>query len=88
MADERLYLLHVRDAIDRIRSYTHQGKDAFLTSSLLQDAVIRNLEIIGEAANRVSSQTQELHPEIPWRQMIGMRNRLVHDYGHIDRAIV
>jgi len=54
VADDRPYLLHIRDAIDRIRSYTHQGKEAFFTSSLLQDAVIRNLEVIGEAAKRIS----------------------------------
>jgi len=65
VADDRPYLLHIRDAIDRIRSYTHQGKEAFFTSSLLQDAVIRNLEVIGEAAKRISPSTRTQAAEIP-----------------------
>ena len=87
MADERLYLLHVRDAIDRIRSYTHQGKDAFLTSSLLQDAVIRNLEIIGEAAKRISPSTKTQAAEIPWQLVVGMRDVLIHGYFGVDLEI-
>jgi len=66
VADDHPYLLHIRDAIDRIRSYTHQGKEAFFTSSLLQDAVIRNLEVIGEAAKRISPSTKAQAAEIPW----------------------
>ena len=81
MADDRPYLLHIRDAIDRIRSYTHQGKEAFFTSSLLQDAVIRNLEIIGEAAKRISPSTKAQAAEIPWQLVAGMRDVLLSEFG-------
>ena len=78
-------LLAARDAQDVVAGLSFE---AFEHNRTAQLAAAHALQIIGEAANRVSSQTRDLHPEIPWRQMIGMRNRLVHDYGHIDRAIV
>jgi uncharacterized protein with HEPN domain len=56
----------------------------FTQSELHQNAVIRPLEIIGEAARRVSQETRDAHPEIPWEQMIGMRNRLIHEYFRIN----
>lgn len=55
MKDERAYLLHIRDAIDRILSYTKEGRDTFLGDSMIQDAVLRNMEILGEASKRVQS---------------------------------
>jgi uncharacterized protein with HEPN domain len=60
----------------------------YRTSSLVQYAVERAIEIIGEAANRVSREFQEAHPEIPWRQMVGQRNVLIHEYGDIDHALI
>ncbi len=62
--------------------------EEFSQSELHQDAVMRPLGIIGEAARRVSQQTQDAHPEIPWQQMVGMRNRLVHEYFRVDLATV
>lgn len=64
------------------------SRDQFKQNRTAQLAAAHALQIIGEAAGRVSQQTQELHPEIPWRQIIGMRNRLVHDYGRIDLDII
>jgi len=55
---------------------------------LVQYAVERALEIVGEAANRISKEFQEAHPEIPWRKMVGLRNVLIHEYGEIDHALV
>lgn len=55
MTDQRVYLLHIRDAIDRILSYTVDGRDEFLAHPMIQDAVLRNMEILGEAAKRVST---------------------------------
>ena len=75
MADDRPYLLHIRDAIDRIRNYTGEGKEAFFTSSLLQDSVIRNLEVIGEAAKRISPSTKAQAAEIPWPLVAGHARR-------------
>jgi uncharacterized protein with HEPN domain len=66
---DRLYLLHISDAIGRIREYTHQGKDAFAPSHLLQDAVISTLEVIGEVAKGLSAETRARASQLPWRQV-------------------
>ena len=63
-------------------------RDAFMRNVQLQDSVIRRLEIIGEAAGRVSAAFRERHPAIPWGRMIGMRNRMIHVYDAIDLDIV
>ena len=60
----------------------------FAQSELHQNAVIRPLEIIGEAARRISQDTRDAHPEIPWEQMIGMRNRLIHEYFRVNLTTV
>ena len=61
---------------------------AFLASRLHQNAVIRSLEVIGEAAGKVSSATRTAHPDIPWRDIIGMRHRLIHGYAEIRLDLV
>jgi uncharacterized protein with HEPN domain len=86
--DDRVYLLHVRDAIDAITSYTAAGRDAFMADRKTQDAVIRNLEIIGEAVKRLSPLLTGAHPDVPWRQIAGMRDKLVHDYFGVDLDLV
>lgn len=78
MKDPGLYIAHIAQACDRIRSYTAEGRDAFTASPLIQDAVARNLQIIGEATKRLPDDLTSLRPEVPWRQVAGMRNRLVH----------
>jgi uncharacterized protein with HEPN domain len=82
--DNALYLQHIADACDRIRSYTAEGRSAFMGSALIQDAVARNLQIIGEATKRLPVDLTARESEIPWRLIAGMRNRLVHDYAGID----
>ncbi len=79
------YLLDMLLAARRVRQYT-QGVtwERFQNDDLLQNAVMRLIQIIGEAARRVSPECQKAHPEIPWQQIVGMRHRLVHDYFHID----
>ncbi|GAB4148191.1 MAG: DUF86 domain-containing protein [Planctomycetaceae bacterium] len=62
--------------------------DKFKASELHQSAVVKQLEVIGEAANRVSESFKSNHPEILWRQIIGMRHRLIHDYTRIDVSTV
>jgi len=62
--------------------------DAFVTDDKSVDSVVRNLEIIGEAANRISKEFRTRHTEIDWRKIIGLRNRIVHDYFNIDVEIV
>ena len=80
MKDDRVYLRHIRDAIERIESYTSKGKEAFSQESIIQDAVIRNLEIIGEAVKNLSSDLRSRHSEIPWARIAGMRDVLIHGY--------
>lgn len=84
MKDPRVYLAHMLECIERVELYTRDGHEAFLASPMAQDAVIRNLEVIGEAAKRVSDNFRLSHPEIPWRGMAGLRNVLIHDYEGVD----
>jgi uncharacterized protein with HEPN domain len=78
-------LIAARKALKFLEGMTWE---AFEQSELHQDAVIRPLEIIGEAARRVSRQTRDAHPKIPWEQMIGMRNRLIHEYFRVNLTTV
>lgn len=86
------YVGHILQAIERIERHTAAvDETGFLASELIQDAVIRNMEIIGEAANnilRVDSQFAAAHSEIPWQVMYAMRNRLSHGYDKVDLEIL
>jgi uncharacterized protein with HEPN domain len=89
MKNDAVYLHHILDAINRIQGYTAGvSYDQFLQDSLLQDGVVRQLEIIGEAAKNVSSTFRDAHPELPWRQMTGTRNKLIHGYFEVNLFIV
>lgn len=88
MKDDRIYLLHVRDAIQHIVSYTAAGKESFFSDRKTQDAVVRNLEIIGEAIKRVSVTLKEAHPDIAWKPIAGMRDKLIHDYFGVNLQLV
>jgi uncharacterized protein with HEPN domain len=84
MKDDRLYLTNIKDCIERIESYTSAGKDTFLETPMIQDAVIRNFEVIGEATKRLSENLKAEHPDIAWRQIAGFRDVLIHDYLKIN----
>lgn len=88
MKDDGVYLEHVLEAVKRIREYTLGGKAALFADPKTQDAVIRNLQILGEAAKRVSSETTAANREVPWRSMAAMRDRVVHDYFGVSLEIV
>jgi len=75
--DERLYLADMRDAVDKILRYTKGGRATFFADPMVQDAVIRNLEVMGEAVRQVSATTRSAHPDIPWRQIAGTRDRVI-----------
>ncbi len=87
--DDNAYLLDILIAARKAMGYLEAVTwEDFELSELHQDAVMRTLEIIGEAANRVSETKRESLPEIPWMQIIGMRNRLVHEYFRINLEAV
>ncbi len=88
MKDDRIYLLHIRDSIQHILEYTAAGQETFFSDRKTQDAVVRNLEIIGEATKRLSPLLKEAHPDISWKPMAGMRDKLIHDYFGINLQLV
>ena len=88
MKDERIYLGHIRDAISDIRAYASVGEEVFLADFMRQDAIIRKLEIIGEAVKQLSEATRAQRPEIPWKRIAGMRDRLSHAYFGVDLGLV
>ena len=89
---ERSYYLFIDDmleAMDRIARYVDMlSFDAFECNEMVIDAVIRNLEIIGEAARSVPEDVRDSHPEVPWSKMIGLRNIIVHEYFGVDLGII
>lgn len=91
MSSERdpAYLLDMLIAARRIQTYI-EGVDraTFEQDSMLQDAVLRRLEIMGEAARRVSQAFKDAHPDIPWRDLIGTRNILIHQYDRVNFDII
>jgi len=79
--DPRLYLDDIAEAIDVIAEYTAGlSRDEFLTRRLIQDGVIRRIEIIGEAARHLPTELTNRYPDISWVDIVGMRNRVIHEY--------
>ena len=79
--DDRLYILDVLSAIRLVHEFTAVlDRESFLTDEKTHSAVLYQLQIIGEACSHVSSTVRSMHQEIPWRQIVGMRNNLVHEY--------
>mgnify|MGYP001567059987 CR=1 FL=1 len=87
--DDTVFLRHILDAVNWIEEYTH-GLDyeGFREAHLVQDGVIRQLEIIGEATRNLSKEFRYNHTDIPWKDMAGMRDKLIHQYFGVDIAAV
>lgn len=87
--DSKLLLADILEAVEKIKKYTAGlSFEMFIEDSKTLDAVIRNFEIIGEAANRLPEEYKDKYPTIDWFRIIGFRNRIVHDYMGIDYKIV
>jgi uncharacterized protein with HEPN domain len=83
--NDQVYIEHILDAIGKIEKFVRGiSKSEFDQNVLVQDAVIRNIEIIGEATKKITRQFIQSHPEIPWQDMAGMRDKLIHDYLDVD----
>lgn len=87
--DDTVFLRHILDAVNWIEEYTHgMDYEGFRASHLVQDGVTRQLEIIGEATRNLSKEFRDKHADIPWKDMSGMRDKLIHQYFGVDIAAV
>jgi uncharacterized protein with HEPN domain len=87
--DDTVFLQHILDAIQRTRQHLRDvSQEQFWQNDLVQDAVIRQLEIIGEASRNLSDDLRSAHSQVPWGQIIGLRNKLIHAYFSVDLSIV
>jgi len=79
-----LFLAQILECLAKIQTYTAEGRAAFLADTKTQEAVLRNFEVIGEATKRLGPEITGAHPELPWRQMAGFRDILIHAYDRVD----
>lgn len=87
--DDFILVEHILSAIVKIKKYCHlTNRNEFLKNEMLKDAVVRNIEIIGEAAKRLSEGFRKRYMDIPWKDISGMRDKIVHDYMGIDYRVV
>ncbi len=85
----KLLLEDMLESLKKIRRYTNEiSFEEFCSDDKTIDAVIRNFEIIGEAANRIPEEIKLDNPEIPWRSLVGLRNRIIHEYFGVDLEII
>ena len=85
--DDSVYLEHMLDCLERIDEYI-VDKTQFYSSRLVQDAVIRNLQVMAESSQRLGDDIKQDYPDVPWKQISGFRNILVHDYLGVDLDVI
>ncbi len=92
MFKDKAYIKHIEDAIEAIETYAKGvDRDEFLDKNknkMIKDAIIRQFEIIGEAVGRLSEEIKKEHPELPWKEISSMRNKLIHEYFAVDLAVI
>ena len=88
MRNDRERLLDIAEAIAKIEKYASRGRDLFESDELIQNWILRHIQIIGEAARGVSADLKTVHPDVEWVKIAGMRNILVHDYFGINTELV
>ncbi len=85
----KILIKNILKAIEKIENYTKEvDYEKFLENELIEDAVVRNIEIIGEASSRMPDEIKELSPNIPWTKLKGISNRIVHNYFGVDHTII
>jgi len=89
MKDRQVYLRHLADCLQRIREYTADGRQQFMKDRKTQDAVVRNLEIVGQIVRDLGPDSlAEQRPEVPWARIAGTRNILAHQYLGVDLSLI
>jgi len=89
MKNDTVYLKHILDAANQIEGYARgMTYETFLATRLVQDGVIRQLEIVGEATKNLSDEFRSSHDVLPWKDMAGMRDKLIHQYFGVDLSAV
>lgn len=84
MKDDKLYLIYILECIERIERYITPDQTTFLADTMVQDAVLRNLQTLAESTQRISGNLKNKHPEVDWSNIAAFRNVVVHNYLGID----